>query len=1034
MDRNVYELLLHTLAADPNTRLQAELNLKQLANEPEYPVSLARCAVAPECTLPQRQAAIFALRNYIQHHWSPLAEHFKLPEVTAEAKRQVHNLIVHGLGDAESKVRVGVAYVMAGMAQYDWPEAWPELFDYLLHLLKTGSVHQVQASMHVYTEFFQHDMSDDQLELVTQLLPELFRIYADNATYDWDTRARAVAVFKSCMEMLAMVCFNRPELASRYVKPVLEQWVNRFLTDLDTPSRYRIESTSDPTCNVALKVEMLRAFKVILRFFPKASPVPPRAMALVVQDLARLTEPFTQGYVYSQEAQTWDTVLPSQTDHDATGISLDAYLLACFDFLYEGVAHCPTRVFTTQLEGGRKIDPSVFHQELLTVLVPFLQIAYEQLENWSDDINEFVADAEAVSLNFSVRTSAQDVIRALLDKVPTATITGLGNVAPIFEAQSTRARQAGDTRWWIILEACLVAIGLASTEVVDICHAQSKPLNFDLAGLFQHVVIEMARCSEPFARGRALVFTSQFAEILPTSVTLEFIRAAVAALDSSTAALSVKMCALKALGNFFRTSSNDSHLDPFIVLTLQGVVALEGQYSEDTLMMGLDTLYVTLKLRPDLSAQCEPLVGPFVLGVWQRYPANHLVNSITVDLLTVLAENHQCFKQFQNRVIPLLTGIIRSTDADQGVVANAVDLLSGFIRGGPSPLPVGYVNEVFPALVQLLSRTEDSAILQNGQECFKHLVSKDLDHLIQWRDERGRSGLDILLEFIEYLLQPDQSESTAFFVGDLLVKLVQKGYNQLIPIIPHMVQTVLNKVGGSKSSVFVQSLLQVLIHLILADVNRFIDIIRPIMVGDQLGFNLLVTQWCEEYESFSGMYELKCSTVAMTKLWQHAGPLLDQVQVQEPASTRNNNGPTQVQTIPATVKIFKLLLSDVQNDLEYKTAEVTRAERLARQEDSDEDGEWEDINDDTDIEGLLAPAEIYKDLLEYAEFDNDDEDVGEYEDEDIKSSPIYQLDLGEFLTSFIKEQAKNNPTGFSSLASNNLNMNEQQTLEKIIHS
>jgi hypothetical protein len=43
---------------------------------------------------------------------------------------------------------------------------------------------------------------------------------------------------------------------------------------------------------------------------------------------------------------------------------------------------------------------------------------------------------------------------------------------------------------WKIQEACLMAVGRTSEELIQALQDKENPANFDLAGLFEHVVLE----------------------------------------------------------------------------------------------------------------------------------------------------------------------------------------------------------------------------------------------------------------------------------------------------------------------------------------------------------------------------------------------------------------------------------------------------------------------------------------------------------------------------------------------------------------
>lgn len=99
--------------------------------------------------------------------------------------------------------------------------------------------------------------------------------------------------------------------------------------------------------------------------------------------------------------------------------------------------------------------------------------------------------------------------------------------------------------------------------------------------------------------------------------------------------------------------------------------------------------------------------------------------------------------------------------------------MTALIKHAPDPFPPSYTTSVFPDLIKMLLVVDDQGILQNGQDAIKELVQRDISGLARWSDG-AKPGLDYIISFIAKLLHPEQSESAGIFVGDLIIKLIQK--------------------------------------------------------------------------------------------------------------------------------------------------------------------------------------------------------------------------------------------------------------------
>lgn len=66
-----------------------------------------------------------------------------------QAKGQIRQILPVGLSESISKVRSSVAYAVAAIAHWDWPEQWPELFPLLMQGLTSGQPDSVHGAMRV---------------------------------------------------------------------------------------------------------------------------------------------------------------------------------------------------------------------------------------------------------------------------------------------------------------------------------------------------------------------------------------------------------------------------------------------------------------------------------------------------------------------------------------------------------------------------------------------------------------------------------------------------------------------------------------------------------------------------------------------------------------------------------------------------------------------------------------------------------------------------------------------------------------------
>lgn len=121
---------------DPSVRQAAETQLQEEASRELYGVVLAKIALAPEVSIELRQLAAVLLRQYIKTHWVEGERGFVPPQTSESDKHQIRQALPSGLHDPSSKIRTAVGMAIAAIANWDWPQAWPGLMEFLTAAIK----------------------------------------------------------------------------------------------------------------------------------------------------------------------------------------------------------------------------------------------------------------------------------------------------------------------------------------------------------------------------------------------------------------------------------------------------------------------------------------------------------------------------------------------------------------------------------------------------------------------------------------------------------------------------------------------------------------------------------------------------------------------------------------------------------------------------------------------------------------------------------------------------------------------------------
>jgi hypothetical protein len=93
-------------------------------------------------------------------------------------------------------------------------------------------------------------------------------------------------------------------------------------------------------------------------------------------------------------------------------------------------------------------------------------------------------------------------------------------------------------------------------------------------------------------------------------------------------------------------------------------------------------------------------------------------------------------------------------------------------------------------------------MLQNGVVCLTKVIQKDCAQVLAWRDDTG-SGMDHVLAVIAKLLS-DREEAGSLFIGDLIIHLLRKAGDAILPILPSLLQAMVSRMATAKSDLFLE--------------------------------------------------------------------------------------------------------------------------------------------------------------------------------------------------------------------------------------
>ncbi|KAL3853056.1 hypothetical protein ACJMK2_016638 [Sinanodonta woodiana] len=995
--RSLKEALIESLTAilSPiqDVRAAGEEQVKALEVTEEFGVHLAELTVDPSGPLAIRQLSSVLLKQYVEAHWTQQSEKFRPPETTDAAKAEIRRILPVGLQESISKVRSSVAYAISAIAHWDWPEAWPNLFHVLMETLSSEDPNSVHGVMRVLAEFTQ-DVTDTQMTHVAPvILPEMYKIFLQAEMYGIRTRSRAVRIFSICAGMIATMAELQKGVAKRLLFPILPQFTEAFVHALLVPD--------GPTSDSGLRMEVLKAVTTLVKSFPKLMS------NWIGQILPPVWSIFTQSadfYVRTVVNNTDEAHDPTDSDGEVLGFENLVY--SVFEFV-----HALIEVSKFRSTVKKSVDEIFFY------VILYMQITEDQGRLWTTNPDQFVEDEDDDTFSYSVRISAQDLLLSIASEFQAESAPALCQSITRHVQTSNIERNSGNESWWKVHESCMLAMGSARDLLLDAIKAGK--VQFNIQGFLETIVLsDMNLTVSPFLIGRCLWTASRYTEAMPHELLQRCIQATVGGLHPTQPPV-IRISAIRAVYSYaehLKTSNNTHLLVPFLPSITEGLVTVATQFSSDVLALCLETLSVVLSVDKSFTASCESKVAPLNIAVFLKYCGDPVIASIVQDIFKELAENESCMGALQQRLLPTLVSILQATSdkVPLGLPSVSLDILQTIVRSSKHPLSDGLVHNAFPAVVQCTLRTDDNSTMQSGGECLRAFASQGLDQIIQWHDDQGNNGLGYIMQVISKLLDPKISEFTASFVGRLVAVVLSKVGSHLGENMDLILRAVLSKMHQTETLSVMQSLVMVFAHLMHDQIEAVLDFLTS--VPDPTGkpaLEFVLDEWCSRQHLFYGAYERKVTSVALSKLLlyavSHNDTRLQEITVKGDQIIPQTNGiktrsksaqsPDQWTTLPVVVKIYKLLINELSNQMESNlSTHVSAGDDL-----EDEEECWED--DDDGDEEVHFEGQTLSSLLD--QFDQDFQGFSanaeeEEDDPDALADPTNQIDLQVYLTEFLQ--------------------------------
>ncbi|KAL7010710.1 hypothetical protein ACKWTF_016847 [Chironomus riparius] len=967
---------LNIILKEPGQKNEERLNhLKFTEN---YGIYLAEITLDESLDPGLRQLASVLLKKYVDDHWSPDPDNDDHTQLVASdnVKHAIKAILPKGLYCTNSKIRNTVAYTISAIASVD---DWIELFDIIVACL-AGNEDSVHGAIQVLVEFT-YELEERVKTVGPIILSEIYRIYTSEAQFTLKTRTSSVEILNSILKCANMHIDQKEQ--GTIFNPILPAFLEKLMAGLLTPN--------SNSSNFQLKTESLKIFTYMISEMPKY--IQPYMQNLLPSIWSLLT----------QMADIYIKSIVNESDIDAFGGDEDEknnfikMILQVFELIHSIVEN-------KKFKGTIK---DVIN-DLVYVLILYMQITDEQILLWSEDVEQFIEDEDNSGVDYSIRSSGKDILMRLGEEFEKDFAAGLTDSIRKHLNVSDIERNSGKISWWKPHEAAMLAFG--NTEFKELILA--CPEQFNLMEYLNLLKGLMGCYDSPFLLGRCLFTISKFIATDQGIIHLNDAVNTTLACYENDKPLTLKVYAIRSTYEFCTNlKETNPERKEFMVSKLgnflDGILQII-PISQSTLMgLSLESLSELLAFDSNFTASTAPRVIPLIQALFLKYHDDRYILEHVLDILKIWSQNPYCLIPLQEKVVPTLIKILNL----QGEQVNApmqdiaLDVLETIVKYSKAPLSVQLIEQAFPAAVNSILRSEDHSVLQSGGECLRAFLYVAAEQVCTFQNGKGLSSI---LDVLTVLLNPTSTESSATFVGRLVITLITKAGNFLGEKIDLLLKAALSKMQLVESLHVIMSLIMIFAHLFLIQIDAVMNFLSSIPgPSGEPAMNFVFSNWLSRQHLFYGTYERKVSVMALCKIFEYGINTQDQRlvnvmlkdvvevpsvnnKVRTRSQTVNNQ---QVITVPIMVKIFKLLINELTNLREIKNA-------LNNTTQSDDD-------DDSESENNVLDDGTGKNLNAFMLFDDEETTEDDQLLQDLMHDPIFQEDTEVSLTNFLTNFSRN---------------------------
>lgn len=1000
MEDHIHTLLKDTLKSDTTAIRNAEQAIKALYPDPQFPVALLNIASHTNVDIASRKSALTTLKNYVSATWSPQFDEtfqgnvYLGDESKSQIRDQIFTFSITPAGSGSVDLQGLAASVVGKIASADFPDEWPSLLPSLLNIVHTSHDNAtLKGTLRTLAELIDAGLAEDQFFSAARDLVSAFQHVSTNNAVDLSTRALSLNVLQTSFDTLEMVMKAHESDVKAFLDECLKTWMQFFITVLQEPlPAPQGNAADDPRRGlITFKIQVVRTVDKLRSLYSSGLAAYTTDIFRVVwQDLSRIAPEYVSSFIDG----TAEGRLVGEGDN--LPYSLDLLAVEEVDLL-QAILRAPAvrSELSQQVEQPNAAENGYgWIQELLSLLVQYSRVSEEEQTMWDVDVNIYLSEMDSITANYTPRAACAEVIsRTLYDWLKQSLVDAMLYLDRQRQSSGKPIVSKDQEAFLYLLNQALKEF---DNNMVNLDSGLVSRTMEQVSGSLQH--------SSPYVRSGAQFVLGTLFKISGDG----FHDAGASAFANAVQTIStdesdvVKVACFSMLPQYMESLPRKK-MRPF-----QGAI-----------FSAIADFIASHDLKEELE-ESDDIKGALITALREAIllDTSNIIDSSAIDTLLTLASDgatsfllaSQIEESFEalassmsessadayaklcSKTIPALSSAfdIGAMTSESALPNLAAQLISTLAEFGTDPLPDGFVAAVMPKLQRVLMQATDDALIQPATTAVTFALKKGTTQFMEWKDQAGTSSLEIVLTIINRLLNaPEIDEQAAQEVGGLASVVVEKyGSDKLGPYLPDLLQALAARLHPAQQIQFIQSLLMVFVNLTLSAPKDVVDFLSALTIASQNGLNVVLTKWLENSILFAGFEEVRQNTVALSKLFALQDERIKNIGVKGDLIVENTGriktrsqaklNPDRYTTIPADVKILKILVDELRTSAESKFAHTAASGVPADAEsEGSEDEDWEDEPAGID----LGSAAVKEELMAFAEGGNSrarDEETAEY--------------------------------------------------------